>query len=119
MALASTDVTCRHEAAFARKDPDSSNTDKSPKHGFLPGSPTLEEDLCPLLPRSQSYGPSLRLSWPRAGDRRRAAVGKSPLPRAASREPHAGTRIVQVSQRDMEMHYYLSQGALNGKTART
>ncbi|KAK4151562.1 fungal-specific transcription factor domain-containing protein [Chaetomidium leptoderma] len=61
-------------------------------------------------------GLSLRLSWPYAGDRRRAIVGKSPLhvPKLASRNPHAGdTHIVQVSQRDMEMHYYLSHLAPN------
>ncbi|KAK3291400.1 fungal-specific transcription factor domain-containing protein [Chaetomium fimeti] len=86
------------------------------KHGFLDTMPPGPEvDLCPLLRESRSrQGPGLRLSWPHAGDPRRAVVGKSPLgsvPKAASRNPHAGDtriQIVQVSQQDMEMHYYLS-----------
>lgn len=106
---------------------DWSNTDKNQNLQrnmdviFFHSSPAPEMDLCPLLPRSQSrQGPSLRLSWPTAGDRRRAVVGKSPLPNAASRNPHAhagDTHIVQVSPEDMEMHYYLSHPAPNGNTS--
>lgn len=56
-------------------------------------------------------GPDLRLSWPHAGDGRRAMVGK-PLCKAA-RKSKAAThntkvdagRIVHVSYRDLEMHY--------------
>ncbi|KAK4038361.1 fungal-specific transcription factor domain-containing protein [Parachaetomium inaequale] len=96
MALASAEVTCKTWGT---------------RQG--PGPDLIEHRV------SESQGPNLRLSWPHAGDRRRAVVGKSPLPRAASREPHAGTRIIQVSQRDMEMHYYLSHQAPKGNTPET
>lgn len=89
---------------------------------ILPSSPAPEVDLCPLLLKFQSrLDPGLRLSWPNAGDARRAVVGKSPLgsvPKAASRNPHASDthiQVVQVSQQDMEMHYSLRHLEPNGK----
>ncbi|KAL2163788.1 hypothetical protein VTH06DRAFT_5847 [Thermothelomyces fergusii] len=58
--------------------------------------PSDEDYVCfphdsPKLP-----GPALRLSWPHAGDRKRAIVGKS-----------MGPGVIHVSQQDMEMHYDL------------
>ena len=65
-------------------------------------------------------GLGLRLSWPNAGDARRAVVGKSPsqLVKKRSKDPSAyvhDTRIVHVSHRDVEMHYHFTSSVPNGK----
>ncbi|KAK4167853.1 fungal-specific transcription factor domain-containing protein [Cladorrhinum sp. PSN259] len=49
---------------------------------------------------------SLRLSWPKAGDRRRSRVGKSPA--AGSQHQKDNTHIIHVSYRDMQMHYHFN-----------
>ena len=67
-------------------------------------------------------GLGLRLSWPNAGDARRAVVGKSPsqLVKKGSKDPSGyapshDTRIVHVSYRDVEMHYHFTSSVPNGK----
>jgi hypothetical protein len=82
---------------------------------------TADEDyICFTRDWSPGFpGAGLRLSWPYAGGHRRALLGKAPFRgEAASRKPHADkTRIVYVSQQDMEMHYHLSRPVSNGKSA--
>lgn len=73
---------------------------------------TLTPDLpCRLLAKP---GSGLRLSWPNAGDGRRAIVAKS---QSHKNRPHhlQDARIVHVSHRDVEMHYHFTRSALNGK----
>ncbi|GAB1319906.1 Fungal-specific transcription factor domain-containing protein [Madurella fahalii] len=61
--------------------------------------------------------PPVRLSWPKAGDGKRAIVGKSPSPIKKRKGPHAHVaRIVHVSHRDIEMHYYFAGSVANGRT---
>ncbi|KAK4177824.1 fungal-specific transcription factor domain-containing protein [Triangularia setosa] len=58
------------------------------------------------------FGPAIQLSWPRNGDKKRALVGQSPRdPNTTRKQTHKSpkiTRIVNFSQRDIEMHYYLN-----------
>ncbi|KAK3374751.1 fungal-specific transcription factor domain-containing protein [Podospora didyma] len=53
-----------------------------------------------------------RLSWPHAGDGRRAIVGKSPAVGQRPRDPPVDLdHMVHVSQRDIEMHYHFASSA--------
>ncbi|KAI5854500.1 hypothetical protein GGS23DRAFT_590628 [Durotheca rogersii] len=56
----------------------------------------------------------LRLSWPHAGDGRRAIVGKSPSHKGGGR-PISDARLVHVSFWDVQMHYHLTRSALKGR----
>ncbi|KAK0671280.1 fungal-specific transcription factor domain-containing protein [Cercophora samala] len=77
-----------------------------------------------LLPKSDR---AIQLSWPRLGDTKRARLGQSPAPRPRSpngtrHQPHKRsqtTRIVHVSQRDIEMHYYLNTSAEEARSQPT
>lgn len=81
--------------------------------------PADEDYACLPYDNPKRPGPSLRLSWPNAGDRRRAIVGKSmgPVRGEGSGKMHISkARIVHVSKQDMEMHYYLlARSAASGK----
>lgn len=52
----------------------------------------------------QGYG--LRLSWPKARDRKRAKVGKLPRAKTVARRS-MDQSLVNASSWDIEMHYYL------------
>lgn len=70
---------------------------------------------------------TIQLSWPRLGDKRRAMVGQSPTPRSRSstgtrKQAHKNsqtTRIVHVSQKDLELHYYLNASVGKGHSQPT
>ncbi|KAK4233439.1 fungal-specific transcription factor domain-containing protein [Achaetomium macrosporum] len=78
-----------------------------------------DDQPCPLDPRSR--GSAIRLSWPYAGNSRRAVVAKLPsLVRnrnGAARNPHThNARIVHVSYQDVELHYHLTRSPSKGCT---
>ncbi|KAH8904639.1 hypothetical protein BR93DRAFT_980391 [Coniochaeta sp. PMI_546] len=59
---------------------------------------------------TQLKGPGLRLSWPHAGDSKRARVGKSTSRKTNSQRLQVDhSHIVQVSHRDIAMHYHFSR----------
>ncbi|KAI1370111.1 fungal-specific transcription factor domain-containing protein [Hypoxylon crocopeplum] len=60
--------------------------------------------------KCQGYG--LRLSWPNAGDSRRAIVGKIPF-HAKKPRHFSDAHLVHVSFLDIEMHYYLTSSVPN------
>jgi hypothetical protein len=60
----------------------------------------------------QGYG--MRLSWPKANDRRRAMLGTAPPAKAkANRDLASPFRIVNTSSWDIEIHHYLTSPASN------
>lgn len=88
MATVSPDIDPRHRL----EGDDLLRTPESPYH-------------CPLFVKESR----LKLSWPREDDRRRAAVG-GPSSRSTGNQdsPIENAPIVHVSQRDLEMHYHLT-----------
>ncbi|OIW26875.1 hypothetical protein CONLIGDRAFT_620932 [Coniochaeta ligniaria NRRL 30616] len=80
-------------------------------------TPALEGECRPLREyhnlKSEESG--LRLSWPRAGDIKRARVGNIPSRREGTQDSHVDhSHIVQVSQSDIEMHYHFSSSGAPG-----
>jgi hypothetical protein len=60
----------------------------------------------------QGYG--MRLSWPKANDRRRAMLGSAPPAKArADGDSATPFRIVNTSTWDIEIHHYLISSGLN------
>ncbi|KAI0157862.1 fungal-specific transcription factor domain-containing protein [Hypoxylon sp. FL1284] len=68
--------------------------------------------------RRRSKGPGLQLSWPKSNDSKRARVAKlhtHPTPYNAGRVPTiTDSRMVHVSQADVETHYHLASPSLDG-----
>ncbi|KAF2489314.1 hypothetical protein BU16DRAFT_531638 [Lophium mytilinum] len=78
----------------------------------------ITEASAKCVPRKQQSKvfSSLRLSWPKASDRRRAIVGKSPLyapPQRKKAHYPPESRMVHVSHEDVEMHYHFANSVPN------
>ena len=56
----------------------------------------------------------MRLSWPKANDRRRAMLGGAPPAKAkADGDSATPLRIINTSAWDIEIHHYLTSSGLN------
>jgi hypothetical protein len=58
----------------------------------------------------QGYG--MRFSWPRPNDRKRSILGSAP-PAKAKANGVSRLRIVNISNSDIEIHYYLTANRFN------